>query len=426
MGRAIAKLSALKVEQLSKKQGAYGDGGGLWLYVSSPNASSWIFRFAAPLPYLRKHKGEVRERPAGTMREMGLGAYPAVPLVKAREIAADLRRLLVAGKDPIAQRDAIRAEEAHKAASAITFRAAADQYIGAQSQGWRNDKHGKQWKATLAAHVYPTIGDLAVQAIDVAMVHKVLEPIWSTIPETASRVRGRIESILDWASARGYRAGDNPARWRGHLENLFPRRSKLRTVKHHAALPYAEIAAFLKSLEAQKGSGAKALQFAILTAARTSEVLGATWGEIDTQTSVWTIPAGRMKAGREHRVPLTPAALKLLGDPGKPSEHVFTSPKSKHGLSNMAMLQTLRRMKRGDLTAHGFRSTFRDWVGECTSFPREIAEAALAHSVGDATEQAYRRGDALAKRRKLMEAWSLYCRTSSGGNVVNMRVQEVG
>jgi integrase len=392
MGRSIERLKALTVERLAKKPGMYCDGGGLWLCVSSPTASSWVFRY-------QLH---------GKAREMGLGSARDISLQEARTAAAAARKVKAMGSDPLQERARIAAERRAEAAKAITFRQSAEQYIEAHRAGWKNAKHAAQWGATLATYAYPTIGTLPVAAVDVSLVHKVLQPIWTTKPETASRLRGRIESILDWATTRGYRTGENPARWRGHLENLFPARSKVRKVEHHAALPYSEISDFMAALAKQPGTGARALRFAILTAARTGEVIGAKWPEIDLRARVWTVPAERMKAGREHRVPLSESAVALLENIGPGEGFVFPGGSKGKSLSNMAMLATLRRMGRDDLTAHGFRSAFRDWAAEKTSFSSDLAEIALAHGKGKLTE-AYQRGDLLEKRRRLMEAWERYC-----------------
>jgi integrase len=290
--------------------------------------------------------------------------------------------------------------------------------MAAHQGGWRNPKHAAQWPATLGTYVYPVMGDLPVDAIDTALVMKVLEPIWQTKPETASRVRGRIEAVLDWAKAADYRNGENPARWRGHLQNLLmkpssaakaARRSKGRS-EHHAALPYREIGAFIAELRQQEGVAARALEFAILTAGRTNEVLGARWEEF-TDERIWTVPAERMKGAKEHRVPLSRPALAIVKkmEQSRDGDFVFPGDNPGRPLSNMSMLMLLRRMGRGDLTAHGFRSTFRDWAGDCTDFPREVAEMALAHTLGDKVEAAYRRGDGFQKRRVLAEAWAMFC-----------------
>jgi integrase len=278
-----------------------------------------------------------------------------------------------------------------------------------------------QWRNTLNSYASPVFGSLPVQAVDVALVMKALEPIWKTKPETASRLRGRIEAVLDWAAVRGYRRGENPARWRGHLDKLLPARAKIQKVEHHPALPYDEIADFIAVLQDQEGIAARALGFLILTATRTGEIIGTRWDEIDFENRIWVIPGARMKAGREHRVPLSGAALATLRQMNEIREGDFVFPGGKKGkpLSNMAMLSVLKRMGRDDLTAHGFRSTFRDWAAECTNFPREVVEMALAHTIENKVEAAYRRGDLFQKRRQLMEAWARFCRTSrSQGEIV--------
>jgi integrase len=397
--RSMHKLKPLDVEKrLSKQPGLHSDGGGLCLRVSSAAARSWVYRFMLN----------------GLAREMGLGAYPEISLSDARGAAGEARKLKAQGIDPIAAREAVRAQERLEAARAVTFRQCAEAFIEAHKGGWKNAKHAQQWSNTLETYAMPIIGNLPVQAIDVALIDKVLSPIWSTKTETASRVRGRIESILDWATTRGHRQGENPARWRGHLENLFPARTTVRRVKHHAALPFAQLPAFMTDLQQQEGLGALALQFTILTAARTEETIGLNWAEIDIDKGVWTLPAERMKAKREHRVPLSEAALDILKARREVTAgvgFVFPGAKRDAHLSNMAMLVTLRRMGRGHVTVHGFRSVFRDWVEECTNFAGSVAEAALAHVVGDKVEAAYRRGDLFEKRRKLMAAWAAFCMT---------------
>lgn len=408
MPRTIGRLSAVKVQNL-KRPGYYADGGNLYFRVATGGTKGWIFRFAAN----------------GRTRDMGLGAFPAVSLARARQLAEECRQLVSRGHDPIEIRNARRAEAATEAAKTMTFDACAKAYIAAHEASWRNPKHRQQWTNTLSTYVTPVFGKLPVQAVDTGLVMKVLEPLWSHKPETASRVRGRIEAILDWAKVRGYRQGENPARWRGHLDHLLPGKSKVRRVRHHAALPYAEIPAFMPLVREQTSIGARALEFLILTAARTSEALKATWDEIDLANGVWTVPAERMKASREHRVPLSPAALAVLEamQTVKLSDFVFPGLKPGRPLSEMALLMLLRRIGRGDVTAHGFRSTFRDWAAECTPWPREVAEMALAHAIPDAVEAAYRRGDLFDKRRKLMDAWDSYCGTSESEKVVPFRRQ---
>ncbi len=416
MARGDGKLSALKVQRQSKA-GMFADGGGLYLRVSKTGGKSWIFRFML----------------AGRAREMGLGAFPDIDLAEARIKAGDQRKLLAERKDPIESRKAEVMEVALVEARKQTFRQCAEAYITAHEASWRNAKHKAQWPSTLQAYVYPVFGHLPVQDIDVGLVLKVLEPIWHDKTETARRVRSRIECVLDWATARKYRQGDNPARWRGHLENLLAKPTKIAKVQHHAALPYAEIGGFMAALKGMEGITPLALQFTILTAARTSEALGAMWGEFDLGNAVWTVPANRIKAGREHRVPLSGAALKILQGMAKLRESddgtAFVFPSRKRGvsLSNMALLAVLKRMQRTDLTAHGFRSTFRDWCAEQTNYPREVAESALAHISGDKVELAYRRGDLFEKRRQLMDAWARYCQTTrTEGTIIKLHGKNTG
>lgn len=389
-------MTARGVESLAGggRQGAFADGGGLYLQLGRGRAS-WVFRYRAN----------------GRLRGMGLGPLHTVPLALARQKAMKARRQRLDGEDPIETRRTSRRAARLEAAKAMTFRQCAEACIAAQRPGWRNAKHAAQWPATLAAYAYPVFGEQPVQAIDTALVIKAIEPIWTGKPETASRLRGRIEAVLDWAKARSFRDGENPARWRGHLDKLLAPRAKVRRVVHHAALPYREIADFMTALRQQAAAGARALEFAILTAARTGEVIGARWSEIDLEAAVWTIPAERMKGGQEHRVPLSSPALALLRalQTTRQGEFVFAGGRRGRPLSNMALLMTLRRMRYGELTTHGFRSTFRDWAAEQTNFPREIAEMSLAHTVNNKVEAAYRRGDLFEKRRRLMGAWANAC-----------------
>jgi integrase len=395
MARTIGRLTALKVDR-AKRPGMYADGGGLYLRVTHSGTKNWVFRFMLN----------------GRPRWMGVGPLHIIGLAEARNRAAGFRLQRHDGIDPIERRRAERLGARLDAAKAVTFKECAATYIASHRAGWRNPKHAAQWEATLKTYAEPVIGGLSVQAVDTALVLKVLEPIWTVKPETAGRVRGRMESILDWAKVRGYRAGENPARWRGHLDKLLPVRSKVRRVEHHAALPYAELPGFLASLREQEGIAARALEFAILTAARTGES-AARWGEMDLLDKTWTLPASRMKSGREHRVPLSPRALAILKEmqAHRHADDAFVFPGAKpvRPLSNMAFLMLLRRMGRGDVTAHGFRSSFRDWAAERTNFPSEVAEMALAHAVGNAVEAAYRRGDLFDKRRRLMDAWATFC-----------------
>lgn len=411
MHRQVNRLTALAVSR-AKKRGMYADGAGLYLQVTTSNAKSWVFRYML----------------SGKPRYMGLGAFPTFTLADARLKALEARRLCGEGVDPIDTRNAARGAARLEAAKSITFEDAAVAYIEAHKPGWRNEKHAAQWTSTLSTHVFPIFGGLPVQSVDVTLVMKVLEPIWATKTETASRVRGRIESVLDWASARGYRLGENPARWRGHLENLLPRRSKVQKVKHHPALPYGEIGAFVGDLRTQEGTAASALLFLILTACRTGEVIRAKWGEFNISEASWTIPAERVKTGREHRIPLSPAALTIINaqqavratnDDG---EFVFSGRNWDRPLSNMTIPSLLKRMERNDFTIHGFRSSFRDWSAERTNYPREVAEMALGHAVGDKVEAAYRRTDLFEKRRRLMNEWSRFCHTrAKAGEVVAIR-----
>jgi integrase len=399
MARSIGKLTALKVDR-ANEPGMYGDGGGLYLRITQDGTKNWVFRYMLD----------------GRPRWMFMGPLAIYGLQEARAKALDARRLRHEGIDPIEARKGERLRTRLDAAKAITFKECADNYIKAHRAGWRNGKHAAQWGATLATYAEPIIGALPVQAIDTTLVLKILEPIWTAKPETAGRVRGRIESILDWAKAREYRQGENPARWRGHLDKLLPARGKVRKVEHHAALPYTELPDFLVALREQEGIAARALEFTILTAARTGETIGARWSEFDLLDKTWTVPAERMKAGKAHRVPLSARALGILEEM-QVHRHVddgFVFPGGKPGkpLSNMAFLMLLRRMERDDLTAHGFRATFKTWASERTAVQNEIAEAALAHVVGSKVEQAYRRGDMFEKRRKLMQQWATFCTTA--------------
>ena len=402
MARQINRLSARNAATKTKR-GRYADGGGLYLQVSPNGARSWLFRFMLN----------------GRSRQMGLGSLQTFSLAEARDMALNCRKQLFDGIDPIEARKLIRGQAKAETAKIMTFKDCAEKYISSHSAGWKSIKHVNQWQNTLSTYVYPVFGDLPVQSIDTGLVTKVIEPIWATKTETASRVRGRIEAILDWASARKYRSGENPARWKGHLDKLLPKRAKVQQVKHHAALPYSEIGAFVGDLRLQEGVSARGLEFLILTAARTGEVIGTTWDEIDFDNELWVIHADRMKSGKEHRVPLTGASIDILRDMKTitQSNYVFPGGKKNRPLSNMAFLQLLKRMERGDLTAHGFRSTFRDWVAERTNYPNEVAEMVLAHAVGDKVEAAYRRGDLFDKRRKLMDSWAEFCAIVPDDNV---------
>jgi integrase len=403
----MGKLNALQVQR-AIKPGMYADGDGLYLQVAGARSRSWLYRFTLN----------------GRERYLGLGSASAIDLKRARELAAEARRLRAEGIDPLEQRRAQRTTKRLKDARTIIFKECGEKYIASHEAAWRSDKHRQQWKNTLTTYVYPVVGALPVQDIDTALVIKVIEPIWLTRPETASRVRGRIESILDWAKARGFRAGENPARWRGHLDHLLPNRSKISKVVHHAALPYREIPAFMADLRGRQSISARCLEVTILAALRTSEAIGARLGEIDLEARLWTVPGSRMKTGTEHRIPLSERVLNILRDLRQryESEYVFPGGRAGKPLSNMAMLKMLALMGRDDLTVHGFRSSFRDWAAECTNFSKEVAEMALAHAVGDKVEAAYRRGDLFEKRRRLMTAWAEFCgKSPAAATVVPLR-----
>ena len=399
MTRQVERLTALKVDAKELAPGMYPDGAGLYLRVTPEGTRNWVLRYM------------LDRKP----RWMGLGPLSLYGLAEARMRALDARRKRHDGIDPIEARRAERTRLRLDAAKAITFKQCAERYISSHRAGWRNEKHRYQWNQTLEQFVYPEIGSLPVQAVDTTLVLKVLEPVWTTKPETASRIRQRIENILDSAKARGFRNGENPARWRGHLDKILPARSRVREVEHLAALPYLDLPVFLTGLRTREAIAARALEFLILTAARTGEVIGARWSEIDLLDKTWTVPADRMKARREHRVPLSVRALAILQEmqAARQSDdhnaYVFPGPKQGKQLSNMAFLMLLRRLEVKDLTVHGFRATFKTWASERTSFQNEIAEAALAHIIGDKVEQAYRRGDLFEKRRRLMQQWATFC-----------------
>ena len=395
MPRKATELSALAVSRLSEP-GLHYVGGvpGLALQVTPTGARTWVMRVSI----------------GGKRREMGLGGYSAsgMTLARARAAALDARDKIKAGVDPIVERRA--ADSALRAASAkaMTFEQAARAYVAAHEPGWRNAKHAQQWRNTLQKHAYPVIGALLVRDVETAHVMKVLEPIWHDKTETASRVRGRMEQVLDWATARDLRQGENPARWRGHLDKLLARPSKLSQPGHHAALPVDQMGTFMEQLRAAPGTGARALEFAILTAARSGDVRGAVWSEIDLKAAMWTVPGERMKAGKEHRVPLSKPALEILAALPRMagSDYVFPAPRGGQ-LSDMTISAVLRRMQ-VPAVPHGFRSTFRDWASERTNYPRDVAEMALAHAIGDKVEAAYRRGDLFEKRSAMMSDWAAF------------------
>jgi integrase len=405
----MGKLSDRAIKALDTP-GYYGDGDGLWLQVRKSQSEgkpgavtrSWLFRFMLNL----------------RSREMGLGPYPDITLAEARKKAADARRQVRDGVDPIEDRKAKRQAVALERARCLTFDECAEKYIKSHRNGWKNPKHAQQWENTLATYASPVFGKLPVAEVDTTLVMKAIEPIWAEKTETASRVRGRIESVLSWAAVRGYRKGENPARWRGHLDTLLPARSKVAKVKHHPALPYSEAGAFMKELRCRTGVAAQSLEFLILTAARTEEVRTATWDEIDLNAATWVVPGERMKAGKAHTVPLSDRAVEILKSLAHRTGYVFCSPKGEP-LSNAGMDSVLKRMGRGgQITVHGFRSTFRDWAAETTAYPNEVVEMALAHTIGNKAEAAYRRGDLFMKRRRLMAEWAKYCERTYKGAVV--------
>lgn len=407
MPKIARELSALSVAK-SKTPGLLFVGGvqGLALQVKTSGAKSWLLRVVI----------------GGKRREMGLGSFPGVTLAMARDKAREARELIRRGIDPVERQQAAQHALKASVAAALTFEQAAGKYIAAHEDGWKNVKHGQQWRNTLAQHACPVMGPLLVRDVALSHVLAVLEPIWKTKNETASRLRGRIELVLDWATARGLRDGPNPARWRGHLDKLLAKPSKVNKREHHAALPVADVGAFMVRLRKADGMGARALEFAILTAARSGEVRGATWAEIDDVAKVWTVPASRMKAGKEHRVPLSAEALALLKALPRMAATDLVFPASRGGmLSDMTLAAVLRRMA-VPAVPHGFRSTFRDWASERTNYPREAAEMALAHAIGDKVEAAYRRGDLFEKRRRLMADWALFLASEEKpGQVIPMQ-----
>jgi integrase len=400
VARSIHRLSVAKIAKANHR-GLYGDGGGLYLQVAANGSRSWLFR------YSRNNR----------TRYIGLGAIHSVSVDEARDQARNCRRSLHDGIDPLDNKKAQQAAARLEAARAVTFDQCAKTYIDSHQAGWKNRKHAAQWRSTLATYVTPVFGKLPIQHVDTSLVMKVLDPIWQTKPETASRLRGRIEAILSFATVRGDRQGENPARWKGHLDQLLPARGKVRAVEHHAALAYDEIGTFMSDLRSRGAIAARALEFLILTAGRTSEILNSCWAEIDLRNKVWVVPASRMKGKREHRVPLSHAALAVLEKMKavRDGDFIFPGAKRDKPLSNMSLLALIKRMERGDLTTHGFRSTFRDWAAERSNFPNEVVEMALAHAISSKAEAAYRRRDLFDKRRKLMDAWASFCARGAEG-----------
>lgn len=395
--RQIHRLNALRVAK-EVAPGYHADGGGLYLQISPSGSRSWIYRYS-----LSKRA-----------REMGLGPLSVISLAEARAEAARCRKLVAAGIDPIEERKQ-RERAALATPNGLTFRQAGADYIASQREGWKNAKHAQQWENTLDTYAYPVIGDVDVRDVDTAMIVRVLQPIWTKKNETASRVRGRIECVLDAAKVLGKRGGENPARWRGHLDKLLPKRERAKKVKHHPALPWAQIPQFMADLAERMAPAARVLHLLILTGVRTTEALEAKPEEFDLDRRVWTVPPDRMKMEKELRVPLSEPALQIVREALKTADgYLFPGQKKGKPLSNMAMLNMLDRMGYEGITVHGFRSTFRDWVAECTEYPDSLAEMALAHAVESKVEGAYRRGDMLERRRRMMEDWARYCSGKTG------------
>lgn len=447
MGRGRHLLTALQVSGATLDGGLKRrylvDGGGLYLVLTRKTGAkvgkkameqvtkSWVFRY--------------RSRISGKAKELGLGSLLDVSLPKAREKAAKLRDMLEEDRDPWTEIKARQTTAKVEAAKAMTFDEAAASYIRDHSAGWKNAKHADQWTNTLATYVSPIIGALPVASIDLAMVRKVLDPIWTVKNETASRVRQRMEAVLGWATVSGYRHGENPARWKNHLDHLLAPTSKVKNAENHAALPYSQLGTFMEALREEAGTATLALEFAILTATRSGEVLSAAPGEFNIQKALWTIPAERMKAKKEHTVPLSPRAVEIVQALLQTdAPYLFPGGKKGDPLSSAAMLEAIKRMdlksiegggegwrddKGRRVVPHGFRSTFRDWAGECSNFPREVIENALAHQLKDKAEAAYARGTQLAKRKTLMESWAAYCSkpsSSDSDNVIPIRTNLQG
>jgi integrase len=396
MARALHQLSDVYAKSSKLKAGRHADGGGLYLSVSQTGSRSWIFMWVPP---------------GGKRREAGLGSFPAISLAKARAKAVEFRAAIAEGRDPLVERD----KEKPK-----TFAEVADLFVDSMEGGWKNEKHRAQWRMTLSDAYCASIRPKPVASVNTDDLLEILSPIWTTKAETASRLRGRIERVLDFAAVKNWRPkGDNPAYWRGHLKNALPARQRLQR-GHHLAMAFGDVPDFVVRLKAAEAMAARGLEFLILTAARSNEVLGARWNEIDFKEKIWTVPKERMKAGKEHRVPLSERALEIVKSlhETRINDLIFPGQKKDRPLSVMAFEMLLRRMK-VDVTTHGFRSSFRDWVGDATSFPREVADACLAHTVGNAVELAYRRSDALEKRRKLLQAWANF--VAGKNNIADLR-----
>ena len=394
----MAVLNSAKSVEAIKEIGYHNCAQGLYLQVSKQGTKSWLYRYTSPL--------------TKTRREMGLGSFNYVSLAQARQHAIEGKRLVINGKDPIEERKKEQIKVQLKQTRNMTFKEIAEACIAAKAPEWKSAKHSQQWSNSLEAHAFPILGEMPISDISTDLILKVLEPIWITKAETASRIRQRIETIWDYGKARNYVSGENPARLRGHLDKILSKTAKVKRVRHFPALPYEDMGIFLQELRQRKGYSALALEFLILTAARTGEIIGAKWAEIDLEKKVWTVPADRMKMGKEHRVPLCSRAIEILTNitsNRNPEEHVFSGWKQNTGLSNNALLALLKKMGRSDITAHGFRSTFRDWAAEeAYTFANETIELALAHAIKNKAEAAYRRGDQLERRRELMTAWSEY------------------
>jgi integrase len=407
MARTLNRLTTLKVSR-TKRPGMYADGGGLYLRIADGGSKQWIYRYVTN----------------GRCRDMGIGPCHVLTLAEARERARNASKLRLDGLDPIAYKREQRSAAIVAAAKAMSFRQCAEGFIKDNEAEWTHLKHRQAWEMTLAKYVYPKLGELPVKMIDTTLVLDAIKPLWARVPETASRVRGRIEAVLGWATVHNYRTGDNPARWQNHLEQVLPARTKVAKIEHHAALPYAQAAGFMGKLRQDTSIMARCLEFITLTAARLGEAAGATWKEIDLEARTWTIPAKRMKAGKEHKVPLSPAAIALLKDMRaiRQSDYVFPGYKQGRPLGHNAVWTVAKRAGGADITVHGLRSTFRDWAAERTNFPNEVVEMALAHAIPSAVEAAYRRGDLFEKRRRLMEAWAEFCgKPAAGGKIVALR-----
>jgi integrase len=407
MARTLNRLTTKFIESKRRRPGMYADGGGLYLRVAEGGSKQWIYRYITN----------------GRCRDMGIGPSHVLTLAEARERARTASKLRLDGIDPIDHKRAQRGAAAADAAKAMTFRQCAAGFIRDNGAKWTNAKHRHAWESTLVKYVYPALGESPVGLIDTPLVLKVLKPLWRRIPETASRVRGRIEAVLGWATVHHYRSGDNPARWQNHLQQALPARSEVVKVEHHPALPYAQMSDFMEKLRQDSSVMARCLEFIALTAARLGEATNALWSEIDLKARTWTIPADRMKAGKEHKVPLSDAAMAILKEmlAIRQSDYVFPGYKQGRPLGHNVMPVLVKRVSGMDITVHGLRSTFRDWAAERTSFPNEIAEMALAHAIPNAVEAAYRHGDLFEKRRRLIDAWAEYCAQPKAVKVVPIR-----